>query len=307
MARQNKRVFFTKVVVNGTMTFEQILQDEVLMSKRTIINGKTVEISHIDNHPTYITGIIVATQSKNIAPTHKPGEGDDYSAVELPDGRGFAYPSVFIYDKSNSVLLYERNFWGISESGIESFFNYLSQIYLEADLDRDDNYRVSLLPIIKTDINGRVRNYWKIKSVELQIAKPTLVREQNLVQNGVLQKVVELADSTNSDKGINVVFKNSTETFIDFTREKIYELINEFRRLDHQYSGAYKDKLKIKGLVQNEDGTIIEDAIDVMLDKLVGYFFIDVEDIASSIYEMERKRQIKIVYDSLFAEMLRSI
>lgn len=83
-------------------------------------------------------------------------------------------------------------------------------------------------------------------------------------------------------------------------------MVNDFISIDHQNDGNFRDRLVIKGDVQGEDGSIIEDAINVMLDRLTGYFHLEIERISSSIYPEERKQQIRLVYDNLYQDMLRA-
>ncbi len=308
MRVQNRKVLFAKVVIEGNTTFEQLLMNEEYMEFQTDFRGKTIEASHIEDCGTYITGLFVATQKRDIPPAHTPGDDNDYVAVDLGDGRGLAFPSVFIFDKEHKVLLYEVNFFGANESGIEQYFKDMSESLTSDVASSTAPFKVRLLPVMKTNIQGRIDNLWRIKKVEMQVAKPQLVRRQIIEENGLMSDAIEIAENINAQKGINITLYGSNDGIGgSIFKRKINELYRDFTRIPHSNEGRFKNKLIIIGEYQDEEARVIEDTINVMLDRLMGYFRIEVEPISRHIYVTNRKTGIKNVYNSLYDVMRQSI
>lgn len=152
--RQIKKVLCSVVLTEGNRLFEEILLDESLRYVLPYKN-KSIELSHVVDEGEIITGMFVATQTKDIAPIHTPGDEDDYSAVSLEEGKGFAYPNIFLYSKNTKVLCWEVNRSGLLESGMEYYFNSISEVY------SGNSYHVSIVPLMNLEASQRLNRLFE--------------------------------------------------------------------------------------------------------------------------------------------------
>lgn len=103
----NKKVTCYSVNIPESMDFVQLLLDNEESSLKPFVldQYRTIELKYTQIQKNgSIVGLFVTTSRKNIPPAHKPGNGDDYTALPLDDGQGLAYPNVFLYDPQFKVL-----------------------------------------------------------------------------------------------------------------------------------------------------------------------------------------------------------
>lgn len=121
----NKKVTCYSVNIPESMDFVQLLLDNEESSLKPFVldQYRTIELKYTQIQKNgSIVGLFVTTSRKNIPPAHKPGNGDDYTALPLDDGQGLAYPNVFLYDPQFKVLYLETNRMGVSPSKICAYF-----------------------------------------------------------------------------------------------------------------------------------------------------------------------------------------
>jgi hypothetical protein len=76
-----KKVYCSVVEIQGNRSFENILLDTNLRHVLPYKN-KQLELSHVSDEGNIVTGMFVATQTKDIAPLNTPGDEDDYTVVD---------------------------------------------------------------------------------------------------------------------------------------------------------------------------------------------------------------------------------
>lgn len=173
----NKKVTCYSVNIPESMDFVQLLLDNEESSLKPFVldQYRTIELKYTQIQKNgSIVGLFVTTSRKNIPPAHKPGNGDDYTALPLDDGQGLAYPNVFLYDPQFKVLYLETNRMGVSPSKICAYF--------EARAIRDSipTFWIEISPLLKKEAYERVENMVRIKYVNLKLAKPTGLLRNNL-------------------------------------------------------------------------------------------------------------------------------
>lgn len=234
-----KKVYYLKVEVLGkAFSFESLFKNKKF---QMLFNndGKKIEMSHISVDTNYITGLFVTTQDTGIAPIHKPGDEDDYSAVPIPDGKGFAYPNVFIFIPSLKVFAFESNRMGLSEKGMIEYFNAV----LEKNLY--DN-TVNMYPVLNSDAHNRINGLSEILKIDIQIAEPiNLLKNSN--KDGSFSDIHKVAKNLNSSKAITISLSADEKQSEKITKSKVIEMINEFTPIQWIKYGRTKNKLLVHG------------------------------------------------------------
>ena len=208
----NKKVTCYSVNIPESMDFVQLLLDNEESSLKPFVldQYRTIELKYTQIQKNgSIVGLFVTTSRKNIPPAHKPGNGDDYTALPLDDGQGLAYPNVFLYDPQFKVLYLETNRMGVSPSKICAYF--------EARAIRDSipTFWIEISPLLKKEAYERVENMVRIKYVNLKLAKPTGLLRNNL-SKGSLRGLASISDQLNADKYMQELEKTKTRGLTTF-------------------------------------------------------------------------------------------
>lgn len=287
---QSRKVHFAKIDIKGEYKFSDILLSKGVDKFITKYNNKDLEVSHIEDEGDYITGVFVATQLTDIPPTHKPGDDEDYSAVMLEDGKGFAYPNIFLYCKKNNVLCYEVNRYGFSQKVIEFYFNMFSTSECK------DEFRFEMGLVLNIDPVKRAQQLTRINEIEIQIANPLNYIESHISENGSFKQIAEISKNMNATKAISLRLMASDDKTKRLSLKNAINMLKAFRLLPHSSSERTKDKLIIKGETETDDDTVIDDVINVMINSLEGWFKLRRQKIAHSLQIEERKEGITTVY-----------
>lgn len=284
---QPKKVFCSIVEYNGNRSFEEILLDENL---RYVIDYKSkhIELSHVSDEGNFITGLFVATQSKDIPPVHTPGVEEDYSAVSLEDGQGFAYPNVFLYLKATRVLLWEVNRMGLVESGIQFYFNAISEQYANG------SFNVLIAPIMNLEATLRLNRLIEMDSIEMQIAEPTQYLRDMVAENGAISDINNLVNKTNATKSISIKLTADKNQINKLNLRSVIDLAANFLNIPHGAHGRTKNKLVIIGKSGDEEN-LIEETINFVADRVSGIFKIEKRIISHDLQIVERKEGIRTV------------
>lgn len=286
---QSRKVFSSLVDFQGTPNFESVLLSPNLRQYVLPYKNKQIELSHVTDEGDYITGLFVATQTKDIAPIHLPGDEEDYSAVPIENGKGFAYPNVILYIKSLKVLLWEVNRNGLLESGIEYYFNTFSELRFNA------SFQVSLAPIMNLDASTRLNRLLEMDSIELQIAQPLSFLREVAGQEGAMADISNVVNHTNATQSVTIKLVADKTNINKLNPVGILNIVRDFLRLPHIEHGRVKNKLVIVGKSGDEEN-IVEETINFVADRLEKNFKITRLEIAPHIQVNERKEGIKLVY-----------
>lgn len=292
-----RKVFFAKIDVQGSHEFADILLSTELNKFLTKYGTKDLEVSHVKDNGNHITGMFVATQHTDIPPVHEPGKDDDYSAVELEDGKGFAYPNVFLYDKSNKVLCYEVNKYGFSEKVMDYFFNTFSAI------KHNNEFKFDMGLVLNIDPIQRTKGLTRINEVEIQIANPLTFIESDIAKNGSFKQFAELSKEANATKSITVSVSASDDKTERLSKKAIIAYIKSFMKLPHTSTSRTKDRMRIKGEVLNEDDEVVTDIINVMMNTLEGSFKLTRKKLADGLQIDERVSGIETVYNNFKSDI----
>lgn len=296
----NKKVTCYSVNIPESMDFVQLLLDNEESSLKPFVldQYRTIELKYTQIQKNgSIVGLFVTTSRKNIPPAHKPGNGDDYTALPLDDGQGLAYPNVFLYDPQFKVLYLETNRMVVSPSKICAYF--------EARAIRDSipTFWIEISPLLKKEAYERVENMVRIKYVNLKLAKPTGLLRNNL-SKGSLRGLASISDQLNADKYMQCSF--TADKVKSLKKGEILNIIDSFGRIHSEATELGREKgnkLIIKGNILDEDGAEIEDVVDFLLNKIDFRFSIEEPIIASNLQFMDRKNGINTVYMKLYKEV----
>ena len=297
--KQPKKVFCSLVEYSGSRSFEDILLDNNL---RHVIDykNKHLELSHVTDNGNFITGMFVATQTKDIAPVHTPGVEEDYSAVSLGAGQGFAYPNVFLYLKSSKVLLWEVNRMGVVESVIQYYFNSISELH------SNSSYHVAITPIMNLEASIRLSRLIEMDSVEIQIAQPTQYLRELVGNDGAISDMHNLVNKTNATKSITIKLSAEKTSFNKLNLRSIIDLASSYLNIPHGEHGRTKNKLIVIGK-SGDENNLIEETVNFVSDRVSGVFRIDKLTIAKDLQIVERKDGIKLVELKLRQQILQLV
>lgn len=297
-----KNVTIHIVDYTGVESFAEILLDPRFNSPFQITQYKTTELKFVESKPNgIIMGLFVTTQKKGIPPAHKPGE-DDYTAIPLGEDQGLAYPNTILYDTHTNTMYIETNRIGLNENRISEYFMGL------ADEFGMTNFSMSLAPVLKPEAYERVSNMVFVDSMECKIANPLQLIRNNM-QEGALRNFRELAHDLNATKNISIVVK-SEEIEGGITKREVLRFISLFGSIVTGTSFDRKNKLVIKGrkaVTGLDEGELIEDDINFLVDKIRDSFMLDEPNIASHLQPVERKRGITSVYERHREEVINIV
>jgi len=292
---QIKKVFCSLLDVQGDRTFESILLNNDLKGVLPF-KGKSLELSHVVDEGNYITGMFVATQTKDIAPLHKPGDDNDYSAVSMGDGQGFAFPNVFIYIKALNALVWEVNRMGVVESGMEYYFNTVSSMYA------NNLFHVNLLPIMNIEASTRLDRMIEMNEIEFQIAEPTRFLRAEAGAEGTMSDLSKVVSKLNATKCITIKLTAYDNAIDKLDKKSVWEIVRSFMHIPDGVHGHTKNKLVVIGK-SGDDDNLIEETINFVTDRLKSLFKINKVTIASDLQIDERKESIRTVAITLYNQI----
>ena len=286
---QSRKVFCSTVDFRGAPNFESVLLSPNLRQYVLSYRNKQIELSHVVDEGDIITGLFVATQTKDIAPIHLPGDEDDYSAVPIENGKGFAFPNVVLYIKSLKVLLWEVNRNGLLESGIEYYFNTVSGLRI------NNTYQVSLAQVMNLDASIRLSRLLEMDSIEFQIAQPLTFLREEAGREGAMSDISKLVNQTNATQSVTIKLVADKTGINKLNPVGVLNIVNKFLGLPHIEHGRVKNKLVIVGKSGDEE-SIIEETINFVADRCEMNFRIERLEIAPHLQVNERKEGIRLVY-----------
>lgn len=259
---------------------------EALMNSSLTIRlgAKVVEISHTEEDRDLIKGIFVSTQKADLPPQHAPGDDDDYSAIPIEEGKGLAYPNVFLYDKTRRILLWEVNSQGMD---IKRFSKY----FTEYDKENDTNIHAEFLPVTTTDFMERVSRLERISDLDIKIADPLQIVERSETALGSIPQLVEESNATKS-VGIKLQAAKGHTLSIN----SIKQWLGDIFHMNNEENA--KIQCKTKGLFYDDEGNLEETTIDLLIDRFRTSFDLPKNENAT-LQEAERKRGIMEGYATL--------
>lgn len=274
-----KRVYASTVVSSDYDTFESIIAGDVSVLR---LNGKSIEISHVHQNDNVISGLFVSTQMVNLAPQHEPGIEADYSAIEIEDGKGLAYPNAFLYDRTRHILFWEVNTQGMNEKKFEIFFN-------QCDKLNGTNMQCHFYPVVTTDFLERINRLERINSFSLKVGDPIQILNREDASFADMRNLATSAEATGT---IEVKVKASAghTLSIEFIRSQVQSAI----RLNRD-NGNANINCQTSGFYYDEDDNLESAKIDMLIDKFCTYYELDRVDNAS-IQAEARKNGLQQAY-----------
>ena len=257
------------------------------------IDKKDIEIKYVDTNPNgTITGIFVSTRKDGIAPAHKPGE-EDFSAIQLKEDEGLAYPNAFLFDPQTNVILLEQNRSGATANNICEYFNAID---------------LKLRILLTADAYQRLNNMAVIQEVEIEVATPTQIIRNEYAQNATLRDFANISNDLHATKSIKLTIKSEAKQGGVY-KPSLLQLINNILHIGRHTPGAKtSNKITVKGKQQDNAGqhALINDCIDLFENKLKGQFNLDEPPIQENIQAHDRKNAMLGIYKEK-AEQIKSI
>ena len=258
-----KRVYASTVVSSDFDTFESIIAGNVPVLQ---FNGKSVEISHVQQNDNVISGLFVSTQMENLAPQHEPGIETDYSAIEIDAGKGLAYPNAFLFDRARHILFWEVNTSGMNEKKFETFFR-------ECDKRNGTNMQCHFYPVVTTNFLERINRLERINSFSLKVGDPLQILNREEASFADMRNLATSAEATGAIE-VKIKARAGHTLSIDFIRSQVLSAI----RLNHDNANI---NCQTSGFYYDEDDNLESTKIDMLIDKFVTYYELERIDNAS--------------------------
>ncbi len=158
------------------------------------------------------------------------------------------------------------------------------------------------------DSTARVKNLIEINRIELKIAEPTNILKRN-AEDGFFSQIAKLANSSNATKSIAITLSANEQQKEKLDKKSVIETLAGFLPI-HKLSreqGNTKDKLIVVGKTQNEYGTIIEETINIVLNRFEDKFNLEKLRIAPHLQIVERKEGLTLIAVRRFSAIKKLI
>ena len=293
-----KKVYCYQVCAHEDCDFTEILL-ACNHFKPITIDNKKIEVKYVKNHTdSTVSGIFITTKIDGIPPEHVPGE-EDFSAITLKEGAGLAYPNAFLYSKSNNVLLIELNRMGVTPKNICEYF---SSIEIEEDVPEID---LGLNILLSADAFDRIKNMDSILKLEIQVAKPTQIIRDGYADSATVKEVGKLSSALNATKSSYMVFQGELQNG-GIRKQSVIDVLKDFAGFGKKITGTpMSNKFVVTGKKSSEDGlaNIIDETIDLFVDRIKGEFKLDEPRLLDSVQEHDRIKGMKAVYRTVLKDI----
>lgn len=251
-------------------------------------NGKTLEVSHIEDYPNYVIGIVITTRQISIPPKRNLTKKTSQS-LDIAKDEGLAYGNSFLYDKRCKFLMYEVNKNG---SSITEFTHFIKHYC--SDSTEFGKVIINLRMVLNIESYKRFLRMKQINSFEIEIAQP----ERMIAEDDSLENIAKSAKGSNSDKMLLKLSVNGNKKeglFNGF----VQKTINAFQKLSFEGNKGSVTKLILHGTEQNPDNEdeSIPSIIDMITDKFITYIEFEEPALSVDVQPFQRKQALKLAYD----------
>ncbi len=254
-------------------------------------NGKILSLKRTSDTDEYFLGVINTTKQAGIPPKHSSRD-NTYEAlpIDANSGEGLGYSNVFIFDKRHNVLMYEFNKNGCYLAAFNKYISYFVNDGTQAPLIID------FAPLLRPQAYQRMLNINIYKSLEVKIATPNQMiqefRDENDALSGAIQAGMDLQSDT-IDLKFDIRGRPLTgmpSQYISQFMRKINVLLGREEHIVEKFTmcGYYVDP--------DDNGNLIKDEIDFLLDRYKKTFNIEEPNVLSDPQTREKSNSLLNVY-----------
>lgn len=297
--RKKVETFLVELNTSMDFDFEDLLSDVEVFQDSVIVKRKAVFFKVLSDNPLFLVGIVETSRDDSIPPK-KNVVNQEIQRLGLTEEEGLVYANVFIYDKKRSVLMYEVNKSGCY---VDHFITFLYRV--TRSFDRYASFDLKIHPLLKADQYQRMLNMSFHKSVEIRVANPSKILEDNRNTNSALAELCRSAEITKSKRVMAKFEVRATERKkgLSITPN---DLVEQAMRLLRGPNSDTIEKLVVEGYeTDSDDGKLIP--IDLIADRFVNYIDLNEPRESTDLLEDQRRKEITKLYHNSLDELKRII
>lgn len=296
--------------VESEITFSDILS---YMSGRTVYYSDKeyiVKTYGTDNLENCLEGIIVTCQNKDIPPKRNNQTGE-FSALPVDiDHEKLSFGNAFMYDKRMNVLFYERNKNGCF---IDTLAKFIIQMWNQDEEEHKDiKIKLDFIAILRKGEYDRALNMGYYKEFIAEFTNPKAILEEMADENSSLYGISKRC-ATEAVKAKSDRFEIKMSTFGKQLNEdglSIRTIKGHLRSVRTLLEGRMKcnvEKVRIKGYSSDPEESSSIQTIDLVADVFKPYFRLTSNSLNSNLQELERRQELRKVYQDIRQEVVRCI
>lgn len=296
--------------VESEITFSDILS---YMSGRTVYYSDKeyiVKTYGSDNLENCLEGIIVTCQNKDIPPKRNNQTGE-FSALPVDiDHEKLSFGNAFMYDKRMNVLFYERNKNGCF---IDTLAKFIIQMWNQDEEEHKDiKIELDFIAILRKGEYERALNMGYYKEFIAEFTNPKAILEEMADENSSLYGISKRC-ATEAVKAKSDRFEIKMSTFGKQLNEdglSIRTIKGHLRSVRTLLEGRMKCnvvKVRIKGYSSDPEESSSIQTIDLVADVFKPYFCLTSNSLNSNLQELERRQELRKVYQDIRQEVVRCI
>lgn len=296
--------------VESEITFSDILS---YMSGRTVYYSDKeyiVKTYVSDNLENCLEGIIVTCQNKDIPPKRNNQTGE-FSALPVDiDHEKLSFGNAFMYDKRMNVLFYERNKNGCF---IDTLAKFIIQMWNQDEEEHKDmKIELDFIAILRKGEYERALNMGYYKEFIAEFTNPKAILEEMADENSSLYGISKRC-ATEAVKAKSDRFEIKMSTFGKQLNEdglSIRTIKGHLRSVRTLLEGRMKcnvEKVRIKGYSSDSEESSSIQTIDLVADVFKPYFRLTSNSLNSNLQELERRYELRKVYQDIRQEVVRCI
>lgn len=295
---------------DSEITFSDILS--YMSGKMVSYNEKEyiVRTYGSDNLENCIEGIVVTGQNKDIPPKRNDQTGE-FSALSVDiDHEKLSFGNAFLYDKELNILFYERNKNGCFIDTLAKFF---TQIWNQNEEEHKDiKIELDFNAILRKGEYERAIKMGYYKEFIAEFTCPKAILEELEYDKsslyGISKKCATEAVKAKSDR-----FEIKISTFgkqvnkDGLSIRTIKEYLRSVRTLLKGRMKSNVEKVRIKGYSSDSEDSSSIQTIDLVADVFKPYFRLTSNSLNSNLQEVERRQELRKVYQNIRQEVARCI
>ena len=295
---------------DSEITFSDILS--YMSGKMVSYNEKEyiVRTYGSDNLENCIEGIVVTGQNKDIPPKRNDQTGE-FSALSVDiDHEKLSFGNAFLYDKELNILFYERNKNGCFIDTLAKFF---TQIWNQNEEEHEDiKIELDFNAILRKGEYERAIKMGYYKEFIAEFTCPKAILEELEYDKsslyGISKKCATEAVKAKSDR-----FEIKISTFgkqvnkDGLSIRTIKEYLRSVRTLLKGRMKSNVETVGIKGYSSDPEDSSSIQTIDLVADVFKPYFRLTSNSLNSNLQEVERRQELRKVYQNICQEVARCI
>lgn len=168
---------------------------------------------------------------------------------------------------------------------------------------------LSLNILLTENAYKRIQNLTIIEEVEIQVANPTNILREEYAESSTIKGFAKISNSLNATKSMSFHVKSELKDG-GINKKNILDTLQDVLHIGRKTSGLkVSNKFVVKGRTTSEDGLgeLVEDSINLFVDRIKGQFSLNEPPILDSVQEHDRRKGITSVYRNKLKEITKII